>query len=193
MVNMVRLWGDATDAKVLTQNEVTARDNIQEFVKFLRQENPEFRNCYLLDSGPQIGIRETRRIEGDYQLTESDILENTRFADSIALAGHVIDIHSPDGTSNQVRKKVPPYQIPYRCLLPKGVDNLLVAGRPISATHEAHASLRVMGTGMATGQAAGVAAALAAKASGVPRDVNVETLKSNLQAMGALTEEGMDE
>ena len=84
-----------------------------------------------------------------------------------------------------------PYQIPYRCLIPQGVDNLLVAGRPISATHEAHASLRVMGTAMVTGQAAGVAAALAAASSGRTRDVDPERLRAILSEMGGLVDAGV--
>jgi hypothetical protein len=185
MVNMVRLWGDGTDSQVLTGNEIIARDHIQRFVGFLRENAAPFRSCFVLDSGPQIGIRETRRISGDYRLTEEDIKAARRFKDSIALGGHVIDIHSPSGTANQIRKKVDPYQIPYRCLLPQMVENLLVAGRPISATHEAHASLRVMGTGMATGQAAGFAAALAAGRGFVPRDVPIEELQGKLKEIGA--------
>ena len=106
MVNMVRLWGDATDAQVLTRSEITGRDHTQKFVNFLKQHFAEFRDCFLLDSGPQIGIRESRRILGAYVLREEDIREKHSFQDTIALGGHVIDIHSPDGTSEQVRKKV---------------------------------------------------------------------------------------
>ena len=185
MVNMVRLWGNGTDVHVLTKNEITARDHVQQFVRFLKKHFEEFRDCYLMDSGPQIGVRETRRITGDYCLTEEDVRTSREFRDSIALAGHVIDIHSPNGTAGQVRRKVAPYQIPYRCLLPRGVVNLLVAGRPISSTHEAHASLRVMGTAMATGQAAGIAAALAAQGIGDPRAVDVEQLQRTLRELAA--------
>jgi hypothetical protein len=191
MVNMVRLWGDATDPEVLTRNEITGRDHIQQFVRFLKENISEFKNSFLIDSGPQIGIRETRRIEGEYQLTEVDILENRRFPDSIALGGHVIDIHSPTKSYNQVRKLVDYYRIPYRCLLPKKISNLLVAGRPISATHEAHASLRVMGTGMATGQAAGIAAGLCIEKNGDPRDVPAVEIQKVLEAWAAPFEQGI--
>ncbi len=191
MVNMVRLWGNATDTATLTSNEITARDHVQKFAAFLRAHFPEFRDCYLIDSGPQIGIRETRRIRGDYILTENDIREGRRFDDAIALGGHVIDIHSPAGTHGQVRRKVGAYQIPYRCLLPVGVENLLVAGRPISATHEAHGSARVMGTAMATGQAAGVAAAMAARRTGRPRDVDPAGLRRRITALGGLVDAGV--
>ena len=193
MVNMVRLWGDATDAEVLTRNEITAREHIRRFVAFLQENLPEFRNCHLLDTGAQIGIRETRRIRGEYRLTAEDILEGRRFEDSVALGGHVIDIHSPGRTYGQVRRQVAPYRIPYRCLVPLEVENLLVAGRPISSTHEAHASLRVMGTAMATGQAAGTAAALAFRHATPPRRLDVARLRQVLQEQGALIEQGIHE
>ncbi len=193
MVNMVRLWGDATDTATLTRNAVMARDHVQKFVAFLRGNFPEFRGAWLIDTAPQIGIRETRRIRGEYTLSEQDIDEGRRFDDAIALGGHVIDIHSPAGTHGQVRRRVAPYQIPYRCLLPVGAENLLVAGRPISATHEAHGSARVMGTAMATGQASGVAAAMAARGSGKVRDVDVPELRRRITALGGLVDAGVQE
>ncbi len=192
-VNMVRLWGDGTDVETLTGNEVTGRQHVQQFVSFLRENLPEFAECYLLDSGPQIGVRETRRIDGEYRLTAEDIRASLRFDDGVALGGHIIDIHSPVGMFSQVREKVAPYQIPYRCLLPRGVANLLVAGRAISATHEAHASLRVMGTGMVIGQAAGTAAALAAQRDGNPRGVDIGALRSTLIEQGAIIDQGIVE
>ncbi len=191
MVNMVRLWGDPTDVRSLTRNEIIGRDHVRKFAAFLRENLPEFSGSYLLDSGPQIGIRESRRIEGDYRLTEEDILESRSFPDSVALGGHVIDIHSPTKTDGQIRRAVAPYRIPYRCLLPRNAENLLVAGRPISATHEAHASLRVMGTGMATGQAAGIAAGLCSKAGIMPRSLSVSALHAALDEIGAPYEKGI--
>jgi hypothetical protein len=191
MVNMVRLWGDATDTATLTRNEITARDHVRKFVAFLRANFPEFHGCYLIDTAPQIGIRESRRIRGEYALGEQNIREGRRFDDAIALGGHVIDIHSPAGTHGQVRRRVGPYQIPYRCLLPLGTENLLVAGRPISTTHEAHGSARVMGTAMATGQAAGVAAAMAARGKGRVRDVDAAELRRRITALGGLVDAGV--
>lgn len=185
-VNMVRVYGDATDVLDLTRVEMEARDHVQRFVAFLRQHSPAFRDCYLYDTAPQIGIRETRRVMGDYVLTAEDILASRRFDDGIALGGHIIDIHSLKGTSEQLVRRVDPYQIPYRSLLPRDLTNVLVAGRPISATHEAHSSLRVMGTCMALGEAAGTAAALAARANGVPRDVDVAELLRRLRGQGAI-------
>jgi hypothetical protein len=198
MVNMVRLWGDATDSRVLTANEIAARDHIRRFVVFLRKHAPPFQNCVLVDSGAQIGIRETRRIVGEFQLTAEHILQGRGFQDSIGLGGHVIDIHSPAGSRakptgsyRQERRRIAPYQIPYRCLLPRKVDNLLVAGRPISATHEAHATLRVMGTAMVTGQAAGTAAALAVSERCHPRRLEPEQLRQRLAEQGVLLDTGV--
>ena len=103
----------------------------------------------------------------------------------------MVDIHSTARTDGQIRKLVAPYQIPYRCLLPRKTENLLVAGRPISATHEAHASLRVMGTGMATGQAAGIAAGLCVKENLVPRRLPVSAVQARLDRMEAPYETGI--
>jgi len=186
-VNIVRLWGDATDVETLTLNEIIRRDHMMQFVRFLRENVDWLRDAYIIDSGTQIGIRETRRFVGKYVLTEEDIVSGRPFADSVAMGGHIIDIHSPNGTTGQRRDIIGAYQIPYRCLVPQGVDNLLVAGRPISATHEAHSSLRVMGTCMGIGQAAGVGAALAAAGDGVPRHVNGEEVRATLEEMGAVT------
>ena len=110
------------------------------------------------------------------------------FDDSIAMGGHIIDIHAPAGASEQRRDAGPAYQIPFRCLVPKKIDNLIVAGRTVSTTHVAHASIRVMGTCMGIGQGAGAAAALAAEGDGVARNVNTEDLRSRLKNLGAVTE-----
>lgn len=187
-VNMVRLWGDATDVEVLTKSEARGREDIQRFVRFLRENIDGLQDAYVIDSGPQVGVRETRRFIGGYVLSEDDIASARNFNDAVAMGGHIIDIHSPSGTAEQRRDVIPAYQIPYRCLLPKGVDNLLVAGRPISATHEAHASLRVMGTCMGIGQGAGIGAALAAQGNGNPQQVEIKALRRILQAMGAVTQ-----
>jgi hypothetical protein len=187
-VNMVRLWGDATEVETLTRNEVTGRDHMMQFVRFMKENFDWLRGIFLIDSGAQIGIRETRRFIGEYVLTEEDIATGRKFSDSVMMGGHIIDIHSPDGTTGQRRDVIGAYQMPYRCLVPKGVDNMLVAGRPISATHEAHASLRVMGTCMGIGQAAGVGAALAAQGAGIPRHLDGTLVRTVLEDMGAVTE-----
>jgi hypothetical protein len=141
----------------------------------------------VVQSGVNIGVRETRRVGGEYQLTAADVLEARKFDDVIARCSYPIDIHNPKG-SGTILQRLPPgeaYDIPLRCLLPRGVERLIVAGRCISGTHEAHSSYRVMPTAMATGQAAGVCAALAARAGKAPRDLPAPHVQQELKRQGA--------
>ncbi|MDD3927937.1 MAG: FAD-dependent oxidoreductase, partial [bacterium] len=130
----------------------------------------------------------TRRIKGEYIMTEEDVLGGRQFPDAVAQGSYCIDIHNPAGTGTVI-KCLPPgahYDIPYRCLVPLGVDNLLVAGRPISTTHVAHSSTRIMPICMAVGQAAGTAAAMAAHLNKAPREINIAALQQLLRQQGAL-------
>ncbi|MCK4263987.1 MAG: FAD-dependent oxidoreductase, partial [Candidatus Aminicenantes bacterium] len=132
-----------------------------------------------------IGVRETRRIIGEYMLTEEDILSGRSFDDVIARNNAPMDIHSPtDGKQKWVQVK--PYDIPYRCLVPQIIDYLLVSGRCISSTHKAFASTRFMPCCMATGQAAGIAAALSVKNKVTPRQLDVIKLQKALRKQGAI-------
>ncbi len=135
----------------------------------------------IVSTGTQLGIRESRHMEGDYLLTAEDLLSPAHFDDSIAKGGYHLDIHSPDHNGLETRQP-PVYQIPYRSLLVKGIDGLLVAGRGISATHEALSSTRVSPISAAQGQAAGTAAALSAKENTVPRELDVKLLQKQLAA-----------
>jgi hypothetical protein len=179
---------DATDAEQLTHAEIEGRRQVLYLVDFLRKRLPGFQNCTLIDTGAQIGVRETRRIVGEYVLTADDVFCARRFEDAIARVSFPIDIHDPKGGGGffEGPREGPYYTIPYRCLVPLQVENLLVAGRPISATHEAHGSLRVMPPCFATGQAAGTAAALALETRVSPRQVNVKLLRESLTQQGAL-------
>jgi hypothetical protein len=181
---------DATDSESLTRGEIAGRRQVLYLVDFMRARLPGFENCALVDTGAQIGVRETRRIVGEYVLTAEDVLAARRFDDAIARVSFPIDIHDPDGGGGRFEgpRDGPYYTIPYRCLVPvcTSVDNLLVAGRPISATHEAHGSLRVMPPCFATGQAAGTAAALALETDLTPREVDVTLLRASLEQQGAL-------
>jgi len=186
-VNTVRIIGDATDADSLSRSEVQGRRDAWAFARFLRQAVPELGGAYLSETAAQVGIRETRRFVGERVITLEDVTEARRPPDTVALGGHPVDIHSPEGDAGQKLTYLRgPYGIPYGSLLPQGLVNLLMAGRMISATHEAHASLRVMGTAMAVGQAAGTAAALAAAAGRTPRRVDVDELRARLVRDGAL-------
>jgi len=157
----------------LTRAEWESRRQLRQIVAFLRKYVPGFADAYNAQSGVSVGVRETRRIVGEYQLTSDDILNARKFDDVVARGAYPIDIHNPAGKGTMLRR-VPSgeaYDIPLRCLTPQRLDNLLVAGRCISGTHEAHSSYRVMPISMATGHAAGVCAALAARGNRAVRDV----------------------
>lgn len=150
--------------------------------KFFKQYIPGFADASVVNTGTQIGVRETRRIIGEYVLNGEDVLNGTRFDDVIARSGYPIDIHNPEGkgvTANFI-KEGGAYDIPYRSIVPKNIDNLLLAGRCISTTHEAQATTRLTPSCMALGQAAGVAAAIAAKEKCAVKDVDVSLLQNEL-------------
>ncbi|MCK4590407.1 MAG: FAD-dependent oxidoreductase, partial [Candidatus Latescibacteria bacterium] len=145
---------------------------------------------HLIDTATQVGVRETRRIIGEYVLTADDVLNYRKFDDVIALGNWPIDLHDPTGGTKQADigihlKRDRAYQIPYRCLVPKKIDNLLVTGRCISTTREANGSTRVMPICMALGQAAGTAAALAVRHKVGPRNLDASALQKRLLEQGA--------
>ncbi|MFF9867556.1 FAD-dependent oxidoreductase [Streptomyces sp. NPDC013953] len=171
----------------LTRAEFTAHRQMAQIARFLRDRVPGFTDSYVVQSGVQVGVRETRRILGAYQLTGDDVLTARKFGDAIARGAYPVDIHNPSGRGTTL-KRVPrgeAYDIPLRCLFPRDVDRVLVAGRCISGDHVAHSSYRVMPISMATGQAAGVCAALAARQGGRPRDVPVSAVRQELRHQGA--------
>jgi 2-polyprenyl-6-methoxyphenol hydroxylase-like FAD-dependent oxidoreductase len=188
-VNSTRLLGDASDAESLTQAEMQGRRDAWALWRYLQRHVPALAKSEILASGPQIGIRETRQIVGDYLLTGDDVRSGARFPDGVCLGAWPIDVHPADGAVGVHGCYVPwPYQIPYRALLPRGLEGLLVAGRCISADQEAMGSLRVVGTCMAIGQAAGTAAGLSASQGIVPRALNPAALRSALLEQGAKLE-----
>jgi len=186
-VNMTRVIGvDPLDPDDLTRAEVEARAQVTALVRFFRRDVPGFANARLIATGAQVGIRESRRLVGAYVLTADDVLAGRRFEDAVARSAYPIDIHNPAGEGTTTHR-LPPgasYEIPYRCLVPERVDGLLVAGRCVSTTHEAHASVRLTPTVMMLGQAAGTAAALAASAGLPPRAVDPRVLRAALAADG---------
>lgn len=169
----------------LTQAEIEGRKQVKELMEFLKSKVSGFEKAYLLSTGVQVGVRESRRILGEYVLTEKDILEGRKFTDVIARGSYPIDIHEPKGKGVIWKPLRSAYDIPYRCLAPKSIDNLLVAGRSISVTHEALSSVRVIPTCMALGEAAGVAAALAVKEKISPRKVAVSEIQKVLIGQGS--------
>ncbi|MEG3627927.1 FAD-dependent oxidoreductase [Streptomyces poriticola] len=176
-----------TDVWDLTRAEYTARRQLDRIDRFLRSRVPGFGTSYVVQSGIQVGVRETRRVLGDYQLTGHDILAARAFPDAVAHGAYPVDIHNPRG-SGTVLKRVPRgsfYDIPLRCLIPRDTERLLVAGRCISGTHVAHSSYRVMPIAMATGQAAGVCAALTVRHGHGPRGLPYRLVQRELLRQGA--------
>jgi hypothetical protein len=190
LIHMTRIpHVDATDPVQLTAAEVEGRRQVQEYHRFLRDRVPGFERAVIVATSPAIGVRESRRVHGDHRLTREDVLEARRFPDEIALCGAPIEDHHAGGdTEWRYVGADGVYGIPYRSLLPLGIEGLLVAGRCFSATHDAHASARSMATCMAMGQAAGTAAALAATGGGAPREIPAGALRARLAADGALLE-----
>lgn len=178
---------DATKTEDLTTAELDARRQVREMVRFLTTEVPGFESAYLSAVPTQIGIRESRRVVGDYVLTVDDVLTARKFEDGIARGSYPVDIHNPAGTGT-IMQSLPPgeaYDIPYRCLCPVGFDNLLIAGRPISSDHAAHSSHRVMPIAACNGEAAGVAAAQCVRGKHDIRGVDVQALRARLKERGA--------
>ena len=172
--NISRLGIDATDAMALGRAEMEGRRQAWRAARYLQAKVPGCENGRLRAFGTQVGVRETRRIEGDHVLSAADLLQPVAFEDAIAAGAYPIDIHpsAGGGLRYQALGDDHAYQIPYRSLIPLGLDNALVAGRGLSATHEALAAVRVMTISMAVGQAAGTAAAMAcALATASPADV----------------------
>lgn len=178
---------DGTNAEDLTKAEIDSRKQVMQLVTWAKSDVPGFENAYLQMTGVQIGIRETRRIVGEYVLTAEDLLSARKFDDCIARGSYPVDIHDPDGGGTVLKHLTPgeSYDIPYRSLVPKAIDNLLIAGRPISATHEAHSAIRVIPIAAAIGEAAGTAAALCVKNATTPRELDPGELRRVLLAQGA--------
>jgi hypothetical protein len=179
---------DGTNAAQLSHAEVQGRRQVVDFLQFLREFAPGFDQSYLLEIAPQVGIRETRRIVGEYQLTEKDVLECASFDDTIGVNGWMIEEHVAGNVAFKWQD-IPNCRgfnhLPYRMLLPLRVDNLMVAGRCASMTHMGQSAARVSGGCFVMGEAAGTAAALANDAGVRPREVDVDTLQRKLAAAGA--------
>ncbi|MGE0886105.1 MAG: FAD-dependent oxidoreductase [Blastocatellales bacterium] len=187
VVNMTRVTRvNPLDPDDLTRAEIESRRQVMELVSFFKNRIPGFKNCRLAGTATQVGIRETRRIIGEYVLTADDLLNAVEFDDAIARSGYPIDIHNPKGEGT-FTKRLPEgktYEIPFRCLIPQAIENLLVAGRCISTTHEAVASTRLTPTVMTIGQAAGTAMAISLRGGLSPRRINVRQLHDTLIEQG---------
>jgi hypothetical protein len=176
---------DATECEELTWGEMEGRAQAARLAEFLRARVPGFAEAYLADSAARLGIRETRKIVGEYALREEDVLGLRRFEDGIGRSAWPIERHVPGGETHWTFLEPGTwYTIPYRCLVPCGVGNLLVAGRCLSAEPAAFASVRVIGPCMLEGQAAAVAARLVVREDLAAREVDVELLRKELARLG---------
>jgi len=180
----------AVDGDELSELEFTSRDQARRAYEGLKAHIPGFEGAYLSCVAPRSGVRETRRIVGDYMLTKEDVLQGREFADVVCRGSHQIDLHNNmkhGHISFPLETPGGAYDIPYRCLLPKGVDGLLTAGKCMSTDHEAWGALRIQANCLMTGQAAGVAAALAVQQDVAPRQLKVKKLQKRLADLGALS------
>ena len=175
---------DPTDPVAVTHAEIEAREQVYEIFHFMKENIPGFEKAYISATALQIGIRESRMVEGEYKLTVDELKALARFDDAIAVANYDIDIHNPEGsgTSHYYFGKGEWYQIPYRCLIPKDCKNLLVAGRCISSDHEAQASYRIMPFCAELGQAAGAAVSVAKESGKTLRTIDVKKLQEILRS-----------
>lgn len=188
---------DATDEASLTQALISGRKSMKEYVRYYREYVPGFASAELVATGSLLGVRETRRIVGDYVLSLEDYRRRASFPDEIGRYSYPIDNHPlrpGKDTYEQHRKefdevlryaKGESYGIPYRILTPRGLDNVLVAGRCVSADRMVHGSIRVMPGCFITGQAAGVAAAIAASNGRATHAIDVADLRARLRKVGA--------
>jgi len=193
-VNFTHIVGaDATDAASITAATIEGRRQAFAMIPVFRKYVPGMENCYLISTAALLGTRESRRIVGRVVLTEDDLMARRDWPDAVGYGSFFIDIHNCTGPGMDAETVRPPrgfrYAMPYRCMVPTGVDNLLVAGRCVSVTHAALGSTRVMPQCAALGQAAGTAAALSIAAGVAPADVNVEALQDRLRADGAILDE----
>lgn len=173
---------DGTDADDLTAAVIEGRRQAHLAMRMF-DNTPEFGEGHLISTAMQVGVRETRRIRGEYRLDFDDLVNGRTFDDGICTATFPMDIHAPDDTK-LTATPVKPYQIPLRCLVPTGVDQLLVAGRCISGSHEAHGSYRVTGNCVAMGEAAGLAAAEACRTGVDVRQLDGAKIKQLLRTRG---------
>ena len=170
--------------------DVNLNDYPNEQLPIVAHKIPGFESCHIISTGPHIGIRESRKIHGIYMLTAEDLLSNRMFEDAIAMGGYPIDIHSPDGSDMKHCHLKPGswYSVPYRSLVTEEIANLIVAGRCISATHEACAAVRVTPIAMAIGQAAGTAAAQSVVTCEPANKLNTRALRESLVQNNAFLE-----
>jgi hypothetical protein len=195
-VNSTRINGfNPLDPDILTASYLEASRQVREIFSFLTAKVPGFSRASISNVAPYLGIREVRRIKGLYTLSADDVISGRRFPDEIALGGFPVDIHSPSGAGIETVTLGGRgfYGIPLRCLMPEGIDNLMVAGKCLSSAFEAHASARVQATCMAMGEAAGTALAIALKDGKEPKELDAGSVRESLAEQRAILEPGSPE
>lgn len=184
---------DSTQSEDLTRATIEARKQAYETIEVYRKYVPGMERCYMVSTPNTIGIRESRRIMGDYVLTEEDVKSQREFADNICYGSFFVDIHCIDGPGMDPTEWRPPkgfkYHIPYRILVPRNVENLLTAGRCVSCTHVALGSIRVMVPCIGMGEAAGTAAALSIRSAVSPGQMDIDMLQAQLRRQGGILSE----
>ena len=187
IVNMLRAHNiDGRSSEGLSRAGIDLYRNLVPLTEYFRAQIPGFEKCTLCDSEPEIQLRETRRIDGEYALTTEDVINGKTSTDGIAVGGYYIDIHSSNSSGGNWRLLENSYEIPFGCLVPKKIDNVVVAGRCISGSKNAAASYRVMATCMAMGQAAGLAASMSVTSGTAMRELPASRLRTRLSEEGAI-------
>lgn len=185
---------NGTDADDLTRAEIESRRQMMSVVSFVQKYVPGFENSYLAQSAAHVGVRETRRVIGEYVFSADDVLQARKFDDAICRLAYPVDVHSGRGEGytrkDEARGPRGPqpgdyYEIPYRCLIPLGIENILVAGRCVSSTQEGHGAIRIMPSCAAMGQAAGTAAAMSLEQRAAPRALDGRLVRARLRDNGA--------
>lgn len=190
--NATRICGkNPTNVLERTESELDGRRQIESVSEFMIKYVPGFENAFVSVTGSEVGVRETRHIEGLYTLTGQDAYEGRKFEDSVSRGYFPIDLHNPDGATGYGNGGVwtvlkDTFDIPYRSLVPKHIDGLILSGRCISGTSEAHGSYRTQGGIMGIGQAAGAAAAVCARNQVQPRQQDVKDIQHALDELGGL-------
>lgn len=176
---------DPTDPEQMTEAEIEGREQAHAIFDFLVRRIPGMQNARMLQTSDRVGVRESRRIVGEYYLTHDDLLNSRVPEDSIAIVANTVDVHTHDNSKRIEFSALDYYGIPYRCLVHRDFDNVWSAGKSVSADRLAHSAIRVMPPCMAMGHAAGVAAAMASQSDCIAKDISIEELRKNLLAQGA--------
>ena len=177
----------AVDGTELSEAEIEGHKQFREFFKWLVDEVPGFEKAQIRSIASHIGVRESRRIVGIARIGRAEFEQRAKFKDAICRCNYSIDIHAPDGSGTELihMKNTEYYEIPYGCIVPDGIRNLTVGGRPISVDHALHSSMRVMPPVCSIGQAAGVAASISAKTGKACSEIDGVELRKKLVEMGA--------